>query len=578
VSSKGRASHRATGGRHRKPSTRLIEPAQARIGTSAAGLALALCLTPLSSWAQEGSGQGTGSSSQQSGGESEQSSGSQGSGSAESSTGSSMGEGEGSGATGSSGQQSGQGSGHRSGGTAYGGRSTGPSTPELLAPTSEFPVPDPPVNKRLPEEVDVVDPAQRNILCDPVDKPGLEAFINVIGEHYGRPGHTTSRSCIAQKSEHYDGRALDWQLDAFDPADRRIGDAVVSWLSANDGEMAKRFGIQSVIWNAHSWRPNGAGWQGYAGQSAHTDHIHFSFTWDGAMMRTSWWTGVALTGIDLGPCATVAGAYSAIPQGPRTEPCAAEGVVAEPSGGYAEVLPGGSGAGVGLVQPLLDVPQTGELDAPTREALVAWQTKAGVPQTGVLDQLTYLAAQGGTMPELPAEALAVPVADDMTTVYTPYQRTVLVEGDTGPAVKVLQQALGLEADGIFGPKTAAAVLEFTTEHPLLTAQPQTGWAMWRVLELQDYPTLPYRDRILEIGANGPDVATLQAQLGVEADGSFGPITQQTVRDAQTKAGLEATGVVDGPTWAATDSGIAGTPPALALDLRSGYAVPWTDRD
>lgn len=569
MSTNGRARDSATGGRHRKPSKSLIDPAQLRVATSSIGLALALCFTPLSAWAQEG-GEGT-SSEGQDGGESGDS-GSAGSG------GSQQASEQGSEDSGSSGEQSGQGSDATSGGTSYGGRSTGPSTPELLAPTAEYPVPEPPVNESLPEEVDVIDPLQRNILCDPVDKPGLEAFTNLIGEHYGRPGNSTSRACSSQKSEHYDGRAVDWALDAADPADRRIGDAVVSWLTADDGEMAKRFGIQSIIWNSHSYRPSGGGWQGYVGQSTHTDHIHFSFTWDGAMMRTSWWTGVALTANDVGPCASVAGAYAAIPRGPRTEPCTTEGVVAEPYGGYADVLPGGSGAGVGLVQPLLKVPQTGELDAATREALLAWQTEAGVPQTGVLDQLTYLAAKGEPLPELPAEALAVPVADDMTTVYTPYQRTVLEQGSTGPAVKVLQQALGLKADGSFGPKTAAAVLDFTTEHPLLTAQPQTGPALWRVLEMQDYPTLPYRDRVLEIGAEGPDVATLQAQLDLETDGIFGPLTQQAVREAQAEAGLEPTGMVDGPTWAATDEGIAGTPPPLALDLRAGYAVPWTERD
>ncbi|MGI8946796.1 MAG: peptidoglycan-binding domain-containing protein [Ornithinimicrobium sp.] len=576
MSNDGRARDSATGGRHRVPAKSLIDPTRLKVATSSVGLALALCLTPLSAWAQEGGGEGTGSSSQ-----GDQGTGSEGQGTDESGQGSGdAGEqsSEGSGSEGSSGEQTGEGSGKKSGGNGYGGRATGPSTPEWLAPTAEFPVPEAPVNESLPEEVDVVDPLQRNMLCDPVDKPGLEAFMNVIGEHYGRPGHSTSRSCIEQRSEHYDGRAVDWALNASDPADRRIGDAAVRWLSANDGEMAKRFGIQSIIWNSHSWRPNGQGWQGYAGQSAHTDHVHFSFTWDGAMMRTSWWTGVALTTNDVGPCATVAGAYAAIPQGPRTEPCAAEGVVAEPNGGYADVLPGGTGAGLDMMQARLEVPPTGELDAPTREALLVWQTKAGVPQTGVLDQLTYLAAQGEPLPELPAEALAVPVADEMTTVYTPYLRSVLADGSTGPAVKILQQALGLEADGVFGPKTAAAVLDFTTEHPLLTAQEQTGSALWRVLEMQDYPTLPYRDRVLEVGAEGPDVATLQAQLDLEADGIFGPMTQQAVLDAQAEAGLEPTGVVDGPTWAATDEGIAGTPPPLALDLRAGYTVPWTERD
>ena len=33
----------------------------------------------------------------------------------------------------------------------------------------------------------------------------------------------------------------------------------------------------------------------------HTDHIHFSFSWDGAYARTSWWTGKALTTVSPGP-------------------------------------------------------------------------------------------------------------------------------------------------------------------------------------------------------------------------------------------------------------------------------------
>ncbi len=191
--------------------------------------------------------------------------------------------------------------------------------------------------------------------------------------------------------------------------------------------MAKRFGIQSIIWNERVWRSyEDIGWRGYVGQSAHTDHVHFSFTWDGAAMRTSWWTGVAVETPDLGPCRVLAGQYAAIPQAPRFEPCPTDQLLA-PQTGYFNVRPGSTGGGVGLLQPLLEVEQTGVLDATTREALIAWQGEQGVPVTGVLDQMTYAAALGWEMPELPEAAWAVEQPDHMVTEFTPYKRVQLKE-------------------------------------------------------------------------------------------------------------------------------------------------------
>jgi hypothetical protein len=46
------------------------------------------------------------------------------------------------------------------------------------------------------------------------------------------------------------------------------------------------------------------------------------------------------------------------------------------------------------------------------------------------------------------------------------------------------------------------------------------------------------------GASGSGVKTIQALLGVKADGSFGPGTAKAVKDFQKKSGLPATGIVD----------------------------------
>ncbi len=438
-------------------------------------------------------------------------------------------------------------------GSGYGGRSTGPSPLVLLPADPAYPMPQPPASETLPEEIDAVAPWQPNIVCDPVDKPGVEAFGNLVGSNYGREDFSTSRTCTGSKSEHYDGRALDWPLNASDPRDRRIGDGAVTWLTDNDGEMAKRFGIQSIIWNSHSWKPDGKGWQGYVGESAHTDHVHFSFSWDGAMMRTSWWTSVALEANDEGPCAVVAGQYAAIPNAARTEPCPT-GLIAPPDTGYTSVRPGGQGAGVGLLQPLLEVKQSGELDGPTREALLGWQDEQGVPQTGVLDQLTYAAALGWNLPAIPDAARALALPDYLVTDYSAYQRVVLSRGSIGPAVEALQNALELDADGSFGPITEEALLKFTTDNPRLAPQEETSALVWHELELRDNPTLPYRSAALAQGDTGAAVVMAQQLVGAEPDGVFGPMTEAAILRAQSKAGLDETGVMDGLTWAALDVG------------------------
>ncbi|GAA1172844.1 hypothetical protein GCM10009584_12270 [Ornithinimicrobium humiphilum] len=446
-------------------------------------------------------------------------------------------------------------------------------------------VPEPPTKEDLPSQVDEKGPFEQQISCDPESRPGVLAFALLVSDHYGRPNFSGARSCIDYASFHHDGRALDWPLAAGDPTDRQIADAVLVWLTADEGEMAKRFGIEYMIWNGLIYNTNSASWTYYTG-NPHTDHIHFSFTWDGALMRTSWWTGVAVTEPDLGPCDVTPWQYAALHRVPRTTPCDPTAIATAPSTGIGRVRPGESGPGVRMLQEALGLDTTGVLDAKTREALIVWQEEHGIPATGVADDFSYAVALGQEVGPLPADALAVEREDWQTTDFTPYLRTTLTEGDTGEAVKVLQEALGVEADGSFGPITAKALSDWEQTDPVLKSQASRrgdGPAAvtpltWLLLERATHPTLAIRDVELEHGSldeqadpdgelvkratmegrsdspyMGGAVTLLQELLGIEADGSFGPATEKAVKAVQEAAGLEATGVVDGPTWAAIET-------------------------
>jgi peptidoglycan hydrolase-like protein with peptidoglycan-binding domain len=62
--------------------------------------------------------------------------------------------------------------------------------------------------------------------------------------------------------------------------------------------------------------------------------------------------------------------------------------------------------------------------------------------------------------------------------------------------------------------------------------------------------------VLKKGSRGPDVAKLQEQLGLPADGDFGPKTEAAVKALQGSKGLKVDGVVGPQTWAALGSSYA----------------------
>ena len=442
-------------------------------------------------------------------------------------------------------------------------------------------------HKSLPAALDAKTPYEAQVSCDPRDKPGVTAFAALMKSNYKSGLTGISRTCQADISEHYDGRALDWMLNVKDPKQKAIADSVATWLSANNGAMARRFGISYIIWNRTMWREYAPerGWAAYSGSSPHTDHIHFSFSWDGAMARTSWWTGHATTLADLGPCRVYAGQFAPLYTVPRTAACPTYLPVA-PASPYPVYVIGQKNAQIAVAQKALALTPDGAFGPQTQVALVSWQKRAGVPITGVLDKATWAklvptppAPPRATTPPVPVPVprpapvlvtvpvsfptpvqapsrslTRAPVAPVASTSYTAYKKVILRQGSRGSAVVILQRALHVTPDGAFGARTRSALVTFQT----LQHISRNGFAdrmVWDRLEKRDYPLLGYRGLTLKQGSRGVAVVALQQALRVTPDGSFGPKTTAAVRAVQSRSKIAPNGVVSGVTWVAIEKQI-----------------------
>jgi peptidoglycan hydrolase-like protein with peptidoglycan-binding domain len=102
---------------------------------------------------------------------------------------------------------------------------------------------------------------------------------------------------------------------------------------------------------------------------------------------------------------------------------------------------GVSGEPVKLLQAKLGVPADGEFGPATETALKAYQQKHGLSVDGIAGPDTFVSLGLGEL-------------------------VLLAQGTHGEAVKKLQTALGVPADGKFGPATEKAVKDFQTAHSL----------------------------------------------------------------------------------------------------------------
>lgn len=104
-------------------------------------------------------------------------------------------------------------------------------------------------------------------------------------------------------SLHSEGRALDWHLSVHVRRDKLAAQRLIRLLLAPDGAgnaaaLARRMGVEEIIWNCTSWSSGQPAMHPYsvcAGKrhiddtTAHRDHVHLGVNWPGARMETSFW-------------------------------------------------------------------------------------------------------------------------------------------------------------------------------------------------------------------------------------------------------------------------------------------------
>jgi hypothetical protein len=109
-------------------------------------------------------------------------------------------------------------------------------------------------------------------------------------------------------SLHAEGRAIDWHLSVHSAGDRRAAGRLILMLLATDRAgnphaLARRMGVQEIIWNCRSWWSGAERMGRYSycydrhgrrrrhldETQAHRNHVHIGLNLAGARLRTSFW-------------------------------------------------------------------------------------------------------------------------------------------------------------------------------------------------------------------------------------------------------------------------------------------------
>jgi hypothetical protein len=292
----------------------------------------------------------------------------------------------------------------------------------ICTPAARAAAPAPPTPGGLPKAIEALATYVEQTACQPTVRAGTAKLARLLAATYRNDGATSWSSTYAcgtdgDRSEHYDGRAIDWMVDIHNTRQYAAARAAIGWLLATDSAgnrfaMARRLGVMYLIYDNRMWGAWDGRWEQYDNcahlparsydNSCHRTHLHISLSWNGAMGRTSYWTKrVAPT--DFGPCRPADLNWAFRYSGVRLLPCvqfrlvraiasasAVKHALVKYSG--AGVHSGSHGPAVSAVQRALHLSDTGTYDAKTVAAVRGFQSKhAGCLVTGGMNPATWRA-------------------------------------------------------------------------------------------------------------------------------------------------------------------------------------------
>jgi hypothetical protein len=259
------------------------------------------------------------------------------------------------------------------------------------------------------------------VSCQPTIRPGTAKLARLLAYTYRNYNATSWASTYAcgtdgTRSEHYDGRAIDWMVDVRNTRQHDAAKAAIAWFLATDKAgnrfaMARRLGVMYLIYNNRMWGAWDGKWEDYNNcshlpqraydNSCHRTHMHISLTWNGAMARTSYWTK-SVAPIDYGRCRVPdlnwAPRYNGrnlvpCPSYPMVRPKASASATKKALVNYsgAAVRGGWSGPAVTAVQRALGAATTGMFDAGTVAAVKRFQRRHTLLVTGAMNVPTWRA-------------------------------------------------------------------------------------------------------------------------------------------------------------------------------------------
>lgn len=278
--------------------------------------------------------------------------------------------------------------------------------------------------------------------CYAGELPGVAAFRELLLATFPRPEeslriYNITRGCnLPGVSEHEEGRALDFEAHVSRPGQDAQARRLLRWLTKNGGYHAKRFGLMYIIYDRHVWGVYNQNWRRMSNRGSvtdnHRDHVHFSFTWNGALQRSAYWTGRTHP-TDFGPCPRWRGHFAPVSperlkDSPRGRPCGSPRAIPRGWRYGPSVMYWQSGKAVRWLQQFLTEEGdyaglvNGEFGSLTFHAVQRYQWAAGLPGTGVWDPATQNKSRRTVGDRAPSTIEMVPppatVAPGQTLVVT----------------------------------------------------------------------------------------------------------------------------------------------------------------